>query len=505
MNPIDRFVEYFAPVAGLRRRLARASYEAAQTSRVRKSRHRTESVNAVVQRDGPKLRAHIRWLEQNHDLARGAIRLLVNNTVGPVGVGVEPQPRRADGSIHTEYATALREAWTDWQRQPEVTGRFSWSKTQRMIARAWFRDGEAFVQELVGAVPFLNHGTRVPYSLELLDADMFPLEFNDTAKGVRQAVERDAWGRPRAFWAYKSDPTEGMRLPTVSDLKRIPAERVMQLATFDRIGQVRGVSEFASVLLRLDDIKDYEESERIAAKIAARLTAFIKKGSPDMYDPDRDRILRDAAGQPVPREMRLEAGTIIDGLAIGEDIGMVETNRPNPNLVTFRQGQLRAVAAGIGASYSSLSRDYNGTYSAQRQELVEQWVHYATLTDEFTGMFVRPVWESFVLAADLSGIVPRPRDVTQVLADDALFVGQSMPWIDPIKEANAWKDLVRAGFASEVEVMRKRGVNPRDVLAQIGQFRKEARDAGLVFSSDAANDSAAPAPDPVPVDPPPAE
>lgn len=478
-----------------------AAYEAAQTSRYRRTRHRTESVNEVVQRDGPKLRAHIRWLEQNHDLARGAIRVLVNNTVGPSGIGVEPQPRREDGTIHVAYAKALRAAWFDWQRRPEVTGRFAWPKAQRMLARAWFRDGESFAQELSGPVALLNHGTQVPYSLELLEADMFPLEFNDQAKGIRQSVERDAWGRPRAFWAYKSDPTEGLRLPVAHDLKRITADRVLQLATFDRIGQVRGVSEFASVLLRLDDIKDYEESERIAAKIAARITAVIKKGSPDMYDPARESVARDEAGNIVPRELRLEAGTIIDDLGVGEEVGMLETNRPNPNLITFRQGQLRAVAAGVGASYSSLARDYSGTYSAQRQELVEQWVHYATLTDEFTGMFVRPVWESFVLAADLSGAVRIPRDVPVHLADDALFVGQSMPWIDPVKEATAWETLVRAGFASEVEVMRKRGVNPRDVLEQITEYRREAREHGLVFTSDAANPKAgAPAQLPNPVE-----
>ena len=63
-----------------------------------------------------------------------------------------------------------------------------------------------------------------------------------------------------------------------------------------------------------------------------------------------------------------------------------ECKRPNPNLITFRNGQLRAFAAGISASYSSVSRNYDGTYSSQRQELVEQWVHYACLTDDFVSM-----------------------------------------------------------------------------------------------------------------------
>ena len=154
---------------------------------------------------------------------------------------------------------------------------------------------------------------------------------------------------------------------------------------------------------------------------------------------------------------------------------------------------MRAFAAGVGASYSSVSRDYDGTYSAQRQELVEQWVNYAVLADEFVGMLVQPVWENFVVAAALSGVAPIPRDVVPHTADDALFIGQSMPWIDPVKEAVAWEKLTQAGFASEPEVIRRRGANPRDVLEQTAEWRRQARDHGLTFSSDAATNAAAPA------------
>ena len=79
-------------------------------------------------------------------------------------------------------------------------------------------------------------------------------------------------------------------------------------------------------------------------------------------------------------------------------------------MVTFRQGQLRAAAAGIGASYSSISKSYDGTFSAQRQELVEQWVNYAVLADEFTGQWVQPVWQTLVQVADMSGVLRIPRD-----------------------------------------------------------------------------------------------
>jgi lambda family phage portal protein len=498
MNPVDRLIGFFSPGAAFRRvqyRNALALYEAAQPSRLRKFSRDASAPNQLVQRGAYHLRNQARHLEQNHDIARGILRTLQNNIVGPSGIGIEPQPRKADGSIHVEYAALLREAWRDWQKKPEVTHRNNWPKVQRLAVRAWMRDGEMFAQLLQGPIASLDHGTAVPLSLELFESDLVPLDYASGDK-IQQGIERNTWGRPVAYWVYKRHPGDTTRGTGGNDIKRISADRVLHLAAIDRIGQMRGVSEFASVITRLEDIKDYEESERVAAKIAAMLTGYVKRGTPDMIDPAT--LSRDQNGNLQPRELQFAPGMIIDTLCVGEDIGLIDSNRPNTNLVAFRQGQLRAVAGGIGASYSSIARDYNGTYSAQRQELVEQWVHYACLADDFTGQFVLPVWEAFVQSAALSGVVKMPRDVVPERADDCMFLAQSMPWIDPLKEANAWETLVRAGFASEVEVARRRGVNPMDVLEQIKTYRKAATDAGLVFTSNAANDSAA---SPQPIDP----
>lgn len=490
LNAIDRLVAFFSPVGGLQRANARrilAQYEAARPSRMRKFARDVRSPDLQVLQGAVNLRTLARNLEQNHDIARGALRTMINSFIGPAGIGIEPQPRRADGTIHKEYAAALRDAHRDWCLKPEVTQRHTWAKSQRLVAKSWIRDGECFAQQLIGRVPFLDHGTKVPYSLELFEADMVPMDFHDIGKGIRQGIARNAWGRPTSYYVWKAFPNDRQVLVRSVDLKRIDASRVLHVALLDRIGQLRGVSEFASVITRLEDIKDYEESERVAAKVAASLTAYIKKGSPDMWDGSNAET--DAEGNPLPREINFTPGMLIDSLGIGEEVGMIKSDRPNPNVVTFRQGQLRAVAAGLGALYSSIARDYSGTWSSQRQELVEQWVNYAVMTDEFTGMFVQPVWQSFVQAAHLSGVVPIPDDIKEGTADDALFIGQSMPWIDPLKEAAAWHSLTRDGFASEVEVMRKRGVNPRDVLEQIDAWRKEVDDKGLVFSSDARRTS----------------
>lgn len=496
-NIVDRLVGFFSPVAGLQRFGARhalekisassRAHEASSPARSRKFYTDRLSPNQIVLQGAGALMAQARHMERNNDIARGILRTMTNNIVGPNGIGIEPQPRRLDGSIHEEYAAALRAAHREWRAAPEVTGLHTDAAMQRLCARTWLRDGEVFAQELTGPVPGLTHGSAVPYSLEMFEADLVPLTY-DQGERIRQGIERNAWGKPTAYYSYKGNPLEGT-VPTMlgtSDLKRIPAASVIHVALRDRIGQMRGISEFASIISRLEDIKDYEDSERIAAKVAAALTAFVKKTNPEGYDPSSTAT--DENGNVIPRDLRLTPGMIIDGLAVGEEIGLIDSNRPNPNVVTFRQGQLRAVAAGVGASYSSIARDYNGTYSAQRQELVEQWINYASLTDAFTGLFVQPCWNGFVVAATYSGRVPVPKDVKPGTENDALFIAQAMPWIDPMKEAEALVVLTKAGFASEVEAIRRRGGNPRDVLEQITQWRKEAKRADLILSSDAAND-----------------
>lgn len=485
LNPIDRLVTYFSASAGVKRardRAVLAYYEAAKPNPQRKFRQAGVSPEQLVQNSATALRNQMRHLDRNHDITRGALTVLVNNTVGPQGVGVEFQPRRKNGEIHTEYAAALTEAFRDWQRRPEVTWRHSWARCQRLSARTWYRDGEVFGQRLRGPVAGLDHGTRVPYSLELIEPDLLPLDFDDESKGIRQSVQRNAWGRATGYWVLKRRPEEVVSLRSSTDMKLISAGDMLHAAHTDRIGQMRGLTPFASVITRIEDIKDYEESERIAAKVAAMLTAYVKRQAPDGggYEPDIDP----STGRPYPRQVSMSPGTIIDTLAIGEEIGLIDSSRPNPNLVTFRNGQLRAMAAGISASYSSISRNYDGTYSSQRQELAEQWVHYACLTDDWVSAFVRPVVEDFITVADLSGAVPMPKDVVATTADDVLYVAPSMPWIDPLKEALAWLQLCQAGFASEVEVIRKRGGVPSDVLRQISEHRKKAAELGVRLATE---------------------
>ena len=494
MNLLDRAIAVISPSAALQRAQARrilAAYEGAQQTRKNKLRRAIGSPNNEVLQAGQNLRQMARHLEQNHDLALGVINTLVSNIVGPHGIGIEPQPRKADGTIDDVLARKILDLWKDWVTAPEVTRQHDWASAQRIMCRSWLRDGEVFAQTIVGNSAFLNHGTTVPFSIEMLEADYVPMDYNTLAPTpqagqITQGIEHNAWGMPTAYHVYKNNPLEGSSGGIVggSDTKRIPAASMLHLKNVHRIRQARGVSVFASVLTRFDDLKDYEESERIAAKIAASMAAYIKKGSPDTYDPDQ-------SGED--RMMKMAPGMIFDDLLPGEDIGTIDTNRPNTNLLAYRNGQLKAIAAGTGPTFSSIAKTYDGTYSAQRQELVEGYAMYSTMANEFISRIVRPIYERFIAAAVAAGLLGNVRGIDAATLDDAAYLPLSMPWIDPQKEAEAWGMMEDRCYVSGPEVIRKRGGNPIDTLEQQARWLREKDGNGVPHN--AAMPEPAPQPD----------
>jgi lambda family phage portal protein len=461
-------------------------HEATRPTRQRKLAPDYGSGNNIVGQDAKSLRDQARRLERDHDIARNALNVLEQNIVGS-GIDVIPAPRLPGEAVNTALAQALRDLWDDWWDRPEVTWTHDFGKCQQLLARSWQRDGEGYFQALAGPVDYLDHGSLVPFSIELIEADLVPLDFNDPGRGIVQGVERNAWGRRLAFHVYLQHP--GDPFVTSTTTKRVSADVMYQIALLDRIGQVRGLSAFASVLTRLEDIKDYEDSERIAAKVAASLSAQIIKGDPTQYGLGGDGSDPLAGAAIVPkgeyRALTMRPGLIADDLLPGERIELIDSKRPNPNTETFRTGQLRAAAGGIGVSYSSLARDYAGSYSSQRQELVEMWGSYQKLGEYFIAQVVRPIWREFVRAAVLSGQVRLPRGWTLRQLAAATYVRPVMPWIDPMKEAQARAFQEDRRWVSPQKNVLEMGSDPNDVLQQAAEWRANKAALGLVDATSA--------------------
>lgn len=489
---IDAIVEPFSPAAVLRRRMDRqhlAQFEAGgPANRTTTTKRSTASGDMALDIAGTTIRERARWLDENHDLAIGILDVLVDKVVGQ-GIAIEPLIKRRDGSPHLELNTYLEQLHRDWAKRPEATWQHDLGGMERMIALHLFRDGEVLEQLVSGGGRFINHGTIVPFTVELIEADFLPLDFNDLTRNIRQGIERDAWGRPVAYWLYKQHPSDrfagGISLPEATQLKRVSADSILFQRMSRRISQQRGVSVFVSVISRLGDLKQYENWEGLAAQVAAALTLFITR----QPESDCPAWLQEEMAATSKPHRAMGPAMILEGLP-GEKAEVMQSNRPSNQLEPFRKANLKAAASGTGAGYSSISKSYDGTYSSQRQELVEQDGHYRALRAYFVSRCSRPIYERFILTAQLAGLLDRLlQDADPTTLFDAQFTGVPMPWVDPLKEIEAKEKELGLGITSRSQLIRERGGNPREIAAQINRDNEE-----LPFPVLPAKQPAAPAP-----------
>ena len=480
MNLLEKTIATLAPSWAANRakqRYVLNAYEAALPNRTHKATRESQGANSAVRQSAVSLREQARALDQNHDIVIGILDKMEERVIGSKGIHIEPQPLNVDGEVNETLAETIRKKWAEWSITPEVTGQFTRPELERMLLRTWLRDGEVFIQLVKGQVAGLKHATKIAFSLEALEPDFVPMQ-TDEQQHLLQGIFINAWRKPTSYLVYLENPQENFR--TLDKVKQVSAENMLHLAFKKRLHQLRGVSMLHGVIVRLADLKDYEESERVAARIAAAMTMYIKKGDAALYG-------EDDTGAQAERYFDIAPGAVIDDLKPGEDIGLINSNRPNTNLEGFRNGQLRATAAGTRSSYSSIARDYNGTYSAQRQELVESFEGYAVLQDAFVAQISRPIYREWLKMAILSGEIDVPAQIDQTALFNAVYSGPVMPWIDPIKEANAWKERIKGGLATESQAVRASGSNPAEVKRRRKVEVEENRELGLKFDTDLTN------------------
>lgn len=481
MNFLDRAILVFSPgwaLSRVRSRVGLAAYQAASPSRTHKADRSRGDANASISRGAESIRDQARFQEENNDIVDGLLTTLVNNVVGKDGIGVEPMPLNHAGQVHEEFARELLEGFTEWSLKMESTGQWARAEAERLVCRTWLRDGECLGEQLIGGIPGFNHPNgELPFTIQLMEPDFLPMGLTQPGNGIYQGVEVNQWQQPTAYHVYLNHP--GGMFANSLKTRAVPAEYMYHVKLAKRLHSRRGVSILASSLQRIGGLQNYEESELVAARISAAMAFYIRKGEPGDYDDE-------GAGKTAKRRnISISPGTIFDDLEKGEDLGSIESKRPSPMVQSFRDTMFRAVCSSAGGvNFSTVSKKYEGSYSAQRQELVDSFTSYGVLSNAFIAQWVRPIYRRYVQISLLTGRHVPPADVDIRTVMLAYYQPPVMPWISPKDEAAGNREMVRGGFGTEAEVIRARGKNPKEVKRQREREIKENQQLGLVFNSD---------------------
>jgi lambda family phage portal protein len=465
-------------IAAPRRRM----YEGAKVSRLTSDWVTAgTSADAEIKGSLARLRNRSRQLVRDNDYARQAIRAVKNNVIG-TGIKMQCQVRmqRGGGRLDQTVNDAIENAWATWGRKDSchTGGRLSFPDLERLVVGSMAESGEVFVRMV--RQPFGR--SKTPFALEIIESDLLDDTYTggSTVEGNewRMGVELDRWGRAVRYAFLTKHPGDNGVGGTPTGVARhrfVPANEVLHLYLMDRPGQTRGVPMLASAIQRLHMVSGYEQAEVVRARASSALMGFITSPEGELLG---DEVID---GE---RVSNFEPG-VFKYLAPGESVTVPQLDAPDGQLEPFMRAMLRAMAAGVGCSYETISRDFSQTnYSSSRLSLLEDRENWKALQQYMIENFHRPVFEAWLEMAVLSGALALPAYETDPERYRVVrFMPRGWAWVDPAKEVDAYKEAVRCGFKTQADVVAEQGGDLEELLLARKAEVDRAEELELYFDS----------------------
>ena len=464
----------------------RRSFDAAAINRLTSSwLGAAVSIDQELKTDLDRLRARSRDLANNNDYVRKFLRMVARNVVGPSGFVLQARVENAPGKPDTLANAAIEQAWYNWGKRgvADVSGRMCFADLCRVIATDVARDGEALVRILRGS----DAGNPFGLSLQVIDAARLATNINRPASDGRNAivmgVEVNGFGRAVAYW---------VRLGSLYQAESIPAEDLLHLYLPERAEQTRGMPWTHSAMLRLHNLKGYEEAAIINARVGAAKMGFFV--TPD----GTGKEMSDGATDEGEFVHEIAAGEF-GVLPAGYDFKSFDPTYPHQQFADFVKANLRGIAAGLDVAYNGLANDLEGVnYSSIRAGVLEERDQWMVLQSWFIESFLEPVFAEWLPLAMLNQVIVMPNGSALPVAKIDKFKahewqGRRWSWVDPQKDIEAARLAVQSGVASPQQIAAQQGQDIEDVLDAIAAFEAMARDKKVTLVDYGAKGASPPA------------
>lgn len=427
------------------------------------------------------IRRRARDAVRNDPWAKTSVSRWVSNTIG---TGIQPYPQHPDKGVRK----ALKELWTDWVPEADADGRLDFYGLQALAVRAMFTDGEVLTR-LRHRLP--QDGLTVPLQAQLLEGDHLPVEDTRSLPGrgeIVNGVEFDAIGRRVAYHLWNRHPGDATGF-IAREQRRVPADQVIHAYQVLRPGQVRGVSELATVLLRLRTLDNFDDAVAFRQEVANLFAGFVVTKDDDSGRPDPlneltgDVETYDDDGTPM---VGLEPGSM-NILPEGKDVKFATPPGAPSDYADFMRQQLMAAFASVGIPYELATGDLRGISDRTLRVVVNE---FHRLIEQFQWtvfihQWCRPIWNAWLDVVAMSGALPlRSYLDERRLLRRVLWVPQGWPYFNPVQDVKANTDAVRAGFISRQDVILAQGEDPEEVAARIRADNEQADADGLSLDSD---------------------
>jgi lambda family phage portal protein len=435
------------------------------------------TTNVIMAAQGPLLRSRARDAMRNNPHANAACESFVSNLIG---TGIKPSSLLSE---EPQLREQIMELWLDWTDECDADGIADFYGMQTIVARCLMEAGECFIRYRPRRP---EDGFTVPLQLQLLESDMCPYWWNQAAPNgnwIMNGVELDYLGRRAAYWFFPTHPGDMPIEPTTTLVPiRIPASEVLHVFRCTRPGQMRGVPLIAPSLVRMYLLDQYDDAELDRKRIAAMFAGFVTQAEdilptsgPDLSTPEDEGVMLSP----------LEPGTM-QRLRVGENITFSEPADVGGAYEDYQYRQQLALYSALGIPYSIGTSDLRrANYSSLRGVIVE----YRRKLEQFQHNTIvfqmcAPIWQRWFDTAVLAEAIDI--EAGEYLESKREFVRakwipQRNDWVDPLKDRQAEKLAVDAGFKSRSDVVEAEGGDPEENDLRIAADKEREEGLDLVF------------------------
>ncbi len=439
------------------------------------------SADAEIRNSLSKLRDRSREMVRNNPYAKQAKRTTQVNVVGS-GIKLQSQVQQVRGRKPSEAINRLiEEKWHLWTRAQycDVSGRHSFHMMEWLATGALPESGEALFRII--RRPF--GGSRVPLALEMIESDVLDEEYQGPTLAKlnewRMGVEINEWGRPVRYAFLTRHPGDYwfQNAPQKGDKHVfLPAADVIHLFLPERPQQHRGVPWFHSVMADAHQLQGYEEAAVIRARAGASVMGFVTSPEGELEGDDVEADRRISEFEPGMWKY----------LEPGQNVSVPNISSPDQQYEMFVKNKVRRFASGFGCSYETLSRDFSETnYSSSRLSLLEDREHWKVIQSYLIENFHNRVFREWLDLAVLAGELPfDDYDTRPERYDTPRWMARGWDWVDPLKEAKAYRQMEQAGYMTKAQIVAKLGGDFFDNLTEFSREQQAASELSVELDRD---------------------
>jgi lambda family phage portal protein len=418
-----------------------------------------------------------RDLVRNEPHAAQAVQRIVQNVVGPMGIGTEGEIEFDDGTYDDESNREIDRGFEQWMDEADAEGEMHFSEMQALAMSEAPEVGETFLVR----VSKPDSRRLLPICYQVMEAE----QINDTLdrppspglNRIKRGIEYDRFGVPVAYHFWTEHPYDLQ--VSATDTVRVTADRVAHYFERRRPSQRRGVTWFAPILQVLHDLGEYVGSETTAARIASYFTVAIKRagggGSGLGFGDDGDAT--DGDGNALEE---LGPGIIAD-LDKDDDVQQIFANRPNAQAEPWIRLLLLSMANGLGMSYLGLTLDVaQANFSSARFARLGDKLFWQTLQGRFGRRVVLRVRRDVVTQLIAMGKIPS--------LSPSQFAANRRHWLATRLSPPGWEEVqvkdeveaailrIQAGLSTLQDETAGRGQSWRRVLKQRARELEASKD-----------------------------